>query len=81
LFSHVVLPNGVDGVTVAREARRLRPEIKVLLTSGYAEDVLARRGPRMDRMLAKPRTPARHSKWMLSLGKSRCPVGTPCGWL
>jgi CheY-like chemotaxis protein len=74
LFSDVVLPNGVDGVTVAREARRLRPEINVLLTSGYAEDVLARRGPRMDRMLAKPYRPKdllREAAMLLSVHRPR----------
>ena len=37
LFSDVVMPNGMSGVELAREARRL-----VLLTSGYAGDVLER---------------------------------------
>ena len=42
LFSDVVMPNGMNGVELAREARRLNKDIKVLLTSGYAEDVLER---------------------------------------
>jgi CheY-like chemotaxis protein len=42
LFSDVVMPNGVSGVELAREARRLNKGIKVLLTSGYARDVLER---------------------------------------
>jgi CheY-like chemotaxis protein len=42
LFSDVVMPNGVSGVELAREARRLNKGIKVLLTSGYAGDVLER---------------------------------------
>jgi signal transduction histidine kinase len=42
LFSDVVMPNGVSGVELAREARRLNKSIKVLLTSGYARDVLER---------------------------------------
>ena len=40
LFSDVVMPNGMNGVELAREARQRN--IKVLLTSGYAEDVLER---------------------------------------
>ena len=36
------MPNGVSGVELAREARRLNKGIKVLLTSGYARDVLER---------------------------------------
>jgi signal transduction histidine kinase len=35
LFSDVVMPGGMNGVQLAVEARRLRPGIKVLLTSGY----------------------------------------------
>jgi signal transduction histidine kinase len=42
LFSDVVMPNGMNGVELAREARRLRKDIKVLLTSGYAGNVLER---------------------------------------
>ncbi|WP_307420721.1 response regulator [Azospirillum rugosum] len=41
LFSDVVMPNGMSGVALAREARRLRPEIGVLLTSGYTAQALA----------------------------------------
>jgi len=42
LLSDIVMPNGMNGVELAREARRLRENIKILLTSGYAEDVLER---------------------------------------
>jgi CheY-like chemotaxis protein len=44
LFSDVVMPNGMTGVELAREAKRLRPGIKVLLTSGNSAEVLARYG-------------------------------------
>jgi signal transduction histidine kinase/HAMP domain-containing protein len=44
LFSDVVMPNGMNGVDLAREARRLNKGIKILLTSGYAGDVLERHG-------------------------------------
>ncbi|HSD61633.1 MAG TPA: response regulator [Burkholderiales bacterium] len=40
LFSDVVLPGGRNGVALAREARRRRPALKVLLTSGYTEQNL-----------------------------------------
>ena len=36
LFSDVVIPGGADGAQLAFEARRVRPHLKVLLTSGYA---------------------------------------------
>jgi CheY-like chemotaxis protein len=36
LFTDVVMPGGISGVELARAARRLRPELKILVTSGYA---------------------------------------------
>ena len=41
LFSDVVMPNGMDGAMLAREANRLRPGIRVLLTSGYTAHALS----------------------------------------
>jgi PAS domain S-box-containing protein len=35
LFSDVVMPRGMNGIELAREARTLRPEIKIVLASGY----------------------------------------------
>lgn len=40
LMSDVVMPGGINGVTLAREAMALRPTIKVLLCSGYAGESL-----------------------------------------
>jgi signal transduction histidine kinase len=41
LFSDVAMPGGMNGVQLAIEARRLRPGIRVLLTSGYPAALLA----------------------------------------
>jgi CheY-like chemotaxis protein len=38
LFSDVVMPGGVSGVTLGRTAREHRPDLRVLLTSGYIGD-------------------------------------------
>jgi len=35
MFSDIVMPGGMNGAQLAVEARKLRPELKVLLTSGY----------------------------------------------
>ena len=40
LFTDVVMPNGTNGVELARAARVLQPGIRVLLTSGYSRDAL-----------------------------------------
>ena len=42
LFTDVVLPT-MDGTELARRARLQRPELKVLFTSGYPEQVLGRK--------------------------------------
>jgi PAS domain S-box-containing protein len=44
LFTDVVMPGGINGWELAERARKLRPGLKVLLTSGYALETLAERG-------------------------------------
>jgi two-component system cell cycle sensor histidine kinase/response regulator CckA len=41
IVSDVVMP-GMDGPSCVREARKLRPDVKVVFVSGYAEDALKR---------------------------------------
>ncbi|MDB5428422.1 MAG: sensor histidine kinase/response regulator [Phenylobacterium sp.] len=38
LFSDVVMPGGTSGIALARAAQRERPELKILLTSGFIGD-------------------------------------------
>ena len=42
LFTDLIMPGGMNGVVLAREARKRRPRLKVLLTTGYAEASLER---------------------------------------
>ncbi|KQM56940.1 MULTISPECIES: histidine kinase famiy protein [unclassified Sphingomonas] len=56
LFTDLIMPGGMNGVMVAREARRMRPRLKVLLTTGYAEASIERvdaRGTEFD-LIGKP---------------------------
>jgi len=41
LFTDIVMPRGMSGVDLAREAQRRRPDLKVLVTSGYSQAELA----------------------------------------
>jgi CheY-like chemotaxis protein len=40
LFTDVVMPRGISGVALAREARALRPRLRILLASGHSRDAL-----------------------------------------
>lgn len=41
LFTDIVMPGGISGDELAREARLIRPDIKIILTSGFAEPGVA----------------------------------------
>jgi CheY-like chemotaxis protein len=43
MFTDVVMPGGMNGPQLAVEARRRHPDLKVLLTSGYADAVTRER--------------------------------------
>ena len=43
IFTDVVLPGGMDGPELVTVARRRRPDVKALFTSGYAEASLVQR--------------------------------------
>ena len=44
LFADVVMPNGMGGRELANQARLLRPDLKVLFSSGYFRDALVEKG-------------------------------------
>jgi CheY-like chemotaxis protein len=55
LFSDVVMPGGMNGVQLSVEAKRLRPQLKVLLSSGYTGAALGQSGiPQDTPILSKP---------------------------
>ena len=58
LFTDVVLPGGMTGADVAREAAARRPELKILFATGYARNAIFHHG-RLDpgvELLTKPFT-------------------------
>ena len=44
LFTDVVLPGGMNGVALARQANRLQPDIRVLFATGDAENAVVHNG-------------------------------------
>jgi two-component system cell cycle sensor histidine kinase/response regulator CckA len=55
LVTDVVMP-GMDGPTLARAVQRLRPEIRILFVSGYADETFRRNAERTEALnfLPKP---------------------------
>jgi len=41
LFTDIVMPGGMSGHDLAEAARQLRPELRILFTSGYSENSIA----------------------------------------
>ncbi len=73
LFTDVVLPGGMNGRQLADEARRRRPDLKVLFTTGYTRNAIIHHG-RLDadvELLTKPFTSdalAKKVRQILDLG-------------
>ena len=56
LFTDVVMPGGMSGIELARRVLLHWPNLKILYTTGYAEDIVAKAGTLQDDaiMLRKP---------------------------
>jgi signal transduction histidine kinase/ActR/RegA family two-component response regulator len=57
VFTDVVMPGGMSGRDLADAARRLRPGIKILFTSGYTNEMFAASAPEAEQLanfIAKP---------------------------
>jgi signal transduction histidine kinase/CheY-like chemotaxis protein len=57
VFTDVVMPGGMSGRDLAEAARRMRPGIKILFTSGYTNEMFAASAPEaepLQNFLAKP---------------------------
>ena len=56
IFTDMVMPGGMTGAELAQAALAVKPGLKVLFTSGYAEPAIARIGLKADAWLKKPYT-------------------------
>jgi signal transduction histidine kinase/ActR/RegA family two-component response regulator len=54
VFSDVMMPGRMNGVELAQEIRRRRPNLPVLLTSGYAEAARRKAGSQRIKIIPKP---------------------------
>ena len=54
VFSDVMMPGRMNGVELAQEIRRRRPNLPVLLTSGYAEAACRKAGAQSIKIIPKP---------------------------
>jgi CheY-like chemotaxis protein len=56
IFTDVVLPNGMTGAQIQREAQHSHPHVHVLFTTGYARNAIIHQG-RLDKgvdLITKP---------------------------
>lgn len=58
LFTDVVMPGGMGGLELAEAAQELRPDIKILLTTGFSDKINVR-GPHADLMKSRVAKPYR----------------------
>jgi len=54
VFSDIMMPGSLNGVDLARELRRRRPSLPIVLSSGHAEPSLAAAGEQAITVLRKP---------------------------
>jgi len=56
LFSDVMMPGGMTGYDLAKQARQRRPNLPILLTTGYASEAAAAEAPKIEKLqlLMKP---------------------------
>jgi CheY-like chemotaxis protein len=55
LFTDIVMPGDIDGFELAHRARQLRPDLRVLYTSGFLKEVpWGEKGVGYGRLLQKP---------------------------
>ena len=69
LFTDMVMPGGMDGMALAHKALALRPGLRVLITSGYAQRLLDKPNP-PGQFLPKPYRKKELERALLALSAS-----------
>ncbi len=56
LFTDIIMTRGIDGIEIANEAIKLKPDMKVLFSSGFSKAALLASGKKVveERFIAKP---------------------------
>ena len=75
VFTDVVMP-GMSGIELAQEIRRLRPDLPVVLTSGYSQ-VLSQHGSHGFELLQKPYSIEQLSRMLHRVSGSRIRQDAP----
>ena len=54
MFSDIIMPGGITGLVLAERAREMFPTIRILLATGYNEELVNGSHPHADDVLSKP---------------------------
>gem|GEM_PF-1630049 len=69
LFSDVVMPGEMDGIGLADAARKIYPELRILLASGYPQkDLTTKTLPKYEAFISKPYRSSELEEQMRELG-------------
>ena len=68
------MPNGLNGAELAREALRLQPQLKVLVTSGYARQASSNADDLKDAVLRCNPPASLFCSWPLHLDRKKSPI-------
>jgi two-component system cell cycle sensor histidine kinase/response regulator CckA len=78
VVTDVMMPGEMDGLALVQHLRRERPDLKVLITTAYDEEVFGESGIRADMVLRKPYNLTRFNATVQSLlGRSAELAGQP----
>lgn len=67
IFSDIRIPGGMDGIVLARKAKALRPDLKILLTTGYSPELLTGLKEEPFPVIQKPYMPEELSRMIRNL--------------